>query len=160
MQQDVTSQSEPAEGEFISQSNQVACEERAEELAADATASAAEPAPSSGADQQHDAGCDREENSTEMSDDSTKINASQFSIESSVCQDVLVANPSKIQHQNHHSSVKEIEQENIKHALHEIISEIDREMEADMIEEESNAVEVSVRLLNYILYIYIYIYRT
>ena len=37
---------------------------------------------------------------------------------------------------NNNSSNREIQQENIKHALHEIISEIDREMEADLSNEE------------------------
>ena len=41
-----------------------------------------------------------------------------------------------------HSTAKEIEQENIKTALHEIISEIDREMEADFNEEDQPAIEV------------------
>lgn len=36
----------------------------------------------------------------------------------------------------HSHSNREIQQENIKHALHEIISEIDREMEADLSNEE------------------------
>lgn len=40
--------------------------------------------------------------------------------------------------QDHHQNNpnREIEQESIKHALHEIISEIDREMEADFANEE------------------------
>jgi len=41
---------------------------------------------------------------------------------------------------------KEIEQENIKHALHEIISEIDREMEADFNEDEANNSQPSVEV--------------
>ena len=41
---------------------------------------------------------------------------------------------------------KEIEQENIKHALHEIISEIDREMEADFNEDEAVNSQPSVEV--------------
>lgn len=41
---------------------------------------------------------------------------------------------------------REIQQENIKHALHEIISEIDREMEADLSNEEVSSGPVPVRM--------------
>lgn len=41
---------------------------------------------------------------------------------------------------------REIQQENIKHALHEIISEIDREMEADLSNEEVSPSPVPVRM--------------
>ena len=48
----------------------------------------------------------------------------------------LSAIPSSSSVANNNSSNREIQQENIKHALHEIISEIDREMEADLSNEE------------------------
>ncbi len=46
----------------------------------------------------------------------------------------------------HSHSNREIQQENIKHALHEIISEIDREMEADLSNEEVSLLAAASRM--------------